>query len=148
MKKMTVFFFVTIFFFPGASSLANTIKNNFHFLMFFCFTFFSFFFFHTKIINILCFTFHFYTKQQTIHIKWDKTTVKMEAEKNLCTENRWEKAQYVTTRPSDTDMHPDNTKFCLHWTLKLFFFLAGISAIEALNLAATTWKGQQITLDP
>lgn len=68
--------------------IANTIKiiSIFSFTLFgFFFTFF--FFLHTKIINILCFTFHFCTKQQTIQIKWDETTVKIKEEKHHWTQN-------------------------------------------------------------
>lgn len=32
----------------------------------------------------------------------------MEAKTQICTQSRGEKAQYVPTRPSDADMHPDN----------------------------------------
>lgn len=68
----------------------------------------------------------------------------MEAEKHLCTENKGgKKAQYVPTRPSDTDMHQDKTnvsptldKSLLCASLKTNFFV-DISAIEAQSLAAT-----------
>lgn len=68
----------------------------------------------------MCFTFHFYTKQQTIQIKSDKTTVKMEAEKHISALKMGEKAQYVLTRLLDTDMHQDNTMFNQNWTRPYF----------------------------
>lgn len=62
--------------------------------------------------------------------------MKMEAGKNLCTENGGEKKHSMLLPGPQTLICIKITKFCLHWPLKLFL-LAGISAIEALNLAAT-----------
>ena len=92
--------------------LANTIKNNFH-LLFFCHFFYTFFFSPYKIINILCFTFSIFVQNSKLYKSSETKNNSGNGKQkklNLCTEIR-EEAQRVPTRPSDTDMHPDNTMF-------------------------------------
>lgn len=83
--------------------LANTIKNNFLFL--------HSYFLHTKIINILCFTFHFCTKQQTTTNQVRPNNSENEDRKNISAQKTGKKKHSMFPPSPQTMMCIQITRF-------------------------------------